>query len=498
MSRRILAWGALGILLFARPGVAAAQSLPPAGYAPAPDLAVVLEPLVSAAEADYAAGHAGLALARLGVALGGLPEGSVVRVRAQALAQLVTSAGVAPDVVGLDVLLAPLVDAAERDGTTGALALGRARLDFVLQRVDPSSALAVRARALAGASAAIGSAPTTGPTGPTGPIVPPPGYGYSGPAVAPVGPPVVPPVAPIDPERASGSAPLAPTEAPGRRGTGELIELYITMAAYGAWTGGYVPLVTGWATDAAPGEEGRFYTLSCLLTAGVFMLIPFALDQIDEGIPTAVPAAISMGLRYGVAAAAAGLGAGGGDVRGNDIPHLLWWTGIGGGVLGALVGYTTRPHPAQVQFVQTGGLWGSLFGLFSAVLFAPLANPGQETRVGFSIGLGGMLGGLGITTILSAVHANPSARRSWFGTLGLLAGAGAGTIFWSLVGTIVDDYDVQAWGGAAALGSIGGLILTMFLTGGDREPTGNDAGPEIAASVSPTDGGGMLSLDGRF
>lgn len=493
MSRRILAWGALGILLVVPAGPAAAQVAPP------PDLAVVLEPLVSAAEADYAAGRPGLALARLGVALGGLPEGSVVRVRAQALAQLVTSAGVVPDAVGLDVLLAPLVDAAERDGTTGALALGRARLDFVLQRVDPSSALAVRARGLAGASATIGSGAGTGPNGPTGPIVPPPGYGYSGAVITPAGPTVVPPVAPIDPELAPGATPLAASETPGRRGTGELVELYITMAGYGAWTGAYVPLVTGWATATAPGEESRFYTLSCVLTAGAFMLIPFGLDQIDQGIPTGVPTAISMGLRYGLAAAAAGLGAGGGEVHGNDIPHLLWWTGIGGGALGALIGYTARPHPAQVQFVQTGGLWGALLGTFSAVLLYPAARPADQSQVAFSIGLGGFLGGLTITTIMSAVHENPSARRSWLSTLGLVAGAGAGTVIWSFISVVTDDFDPQIWGGAAALGSIGGLIIALVLTSGDRDPTGSSSEePEISMNVSPTNGGGMFSIDGRF
>mgnify|MGYP001565408303 CR=1 FL=1 len=78
--------------------------------------------------------------------------------------------------------------------------------------------------------------------------------------------------------------------------------------------------------------------------------------------------------------------------------------------------------------------------------------------------------------------------------------AAAGTAIWGFVGVFTREFDAQVFGGAAALGSLGGLILAMVLTDGDTEPTHNGpaADVEVSGGVTPTDGGGMFSLDGRF
>ena len=489
---------------------------PPSGYAAAsitPDL--VLEPLLAAAEADLGRGEAALALARATAVTAAVPPDSATHVRAEGLVLLATQrlAGAPATTVAADVALAPLVDTAALDGPAGRGTLARARLEFVLGRIAGTSALATRATALRAALDAQAAAPP--PTVATTTAVAPqyqPIYGGAAPTYV-----YTAPDGPDSPQ--SHLARGQTTDDPHRRGDAEIVELYITGGLFGGYIGAWIPYGSGLFNGAAADDRARLTTAAVLIGSGVSVLGIFGLDQIDRGLRTGVPAGIGMGIRYGLGLGGLMLGIVGARTSGTTEAafNVMGFSGLAGGLLGAVLTMTLEPHPSQVQFTQTSGLWGVLFGAQLAMLIAPLIRADRVTtpfggtfdsgqtrqEVGFGLTFAGLGAGVLTGMIFSAAHINPSARRSWHLTLGFLAGTGGGTLLWSLISALSGTLDVPTLGGCQFVGAIGGLVISGLLSSGDRERANWDEDPAAAAptfqvSISPTQGGGVIGVNGAF
>jgi hypothetical protein len=516
MERRIGLGAVFLFLVLLAASVASAQTPPPpSGYASASISAdVVLEPLLAAAEADLGRGEPALALARATAVTGAVPPDSAMHVRAEGLMLLAQQrlGTTPPTTVAADVALAPLIDAAALDGPAGRPALARARIEFVLARVAGSSALATRASGLRAAIDMQAPVVTSPPVVATSPPITTqqyqPIYGGAAPTYVYTAPGSIPQVSP-DARLQRGQTP----EDPHRRGDAEIVELYITGGIYGAYVGAWIPWGSGLFDGSSGDDRARLTTVGVLIGGGIMTLGVFALDQIDRGLRTGVPAAISMGIRYGLGLGALSLGIYGAR-NSVDTPtamNIVGFAGLGGALLAAGLSMGLEPHPSQVQFTQTAGLWGALFGAQLAMLVAPLLplDPGPfgvgsgNTRqeVGFGLVAGGLSAGLVTGMLVSALHANPSARRSWHMTLGFLAGTGAGTLIWSLIG-LLSEFDVPTLGGCQFVGALGGIILAGFLSGNDRDRTTWDdpeeTVPTVQVSIAPTQGGGTIGLSGTF
>src|SRR5690606_12757061 len=112
-------------------------------------LDLLVAPLLAAAEADLAAGRIRLALIRATIVGEALPEGLPLRVRADGL-RLLANRRLAEEIAPspLGDVLAPLVTQAELDLRAGQPQIALPRLDFALARLPASSPLAARAHQL--------------------------------------------------------------------------------------------------------------------------------------------------------------------------------------------------------------------------------------------------------------------------------------------------------------------------------------------------------------
>lgn len=492
--RRSTWWALLWIALVPGPALAQDVPAPPPAYASASiGLDLVLEPLVSAGEADLANGALPMALARAQVVLAEVPAASSVHVRAEGLSLLArqrlgdTPAGS----VGTDDAYAPLVDAASADVTASRFALARARLAWVLTHVPAESALALRTRAIQAALEA--RARTASSATSSSPIV----------VTSPTWQP------PTDTEVPPSETPTDDADAhhaPRRRADIEIVDLYVTAGLMGAYLGAWIPESAG-LLDHSPGDEAsRALALAMIGGAGVMTLGVFALDQIDDGPRSGQPGAISEGIRFGFVLSGLTLGllSARSSYTTGEAFDAMGIGLLGGAALGTIFAYAAEPHPAQVQFTQATGVWGGILGAELAALIAPLAFPNlgagaDRQEAGFGLTLGGLSAGILAGMALSAAHENFSARRSWLTTLGLVAGTGAGTLVWLLVSAGAHwSFDLPTWGGIAGVGGLGGLILAGFLTDGDHGPRNWDETPPVQVSVSPTLGGATLGFDGTF
>ncbi len=479
---------------------------PPAAYASAALGAdLVLEPLVAAAETDLAQGSTPLAMARAQLVLGEVAASSTVHVRAEGIVMLGSERGAQPATdTPPDVLLAPLVDAASADVTASRFALGRARLSWVLGRVAPDGALGIRATAIsraleARAASASGTlaAPTTTTTTTTTAAPPP---------VAPrwvvVGPGTPPPTS-----TATAPHPYAPPPPadPRRRGDAEIVDLYITFGVMGAGIGVWAPVSTGALATLSDRDQQLALTGALVGGTGVFLLGAFALDQIDGGLRSGQPDAIAQGTRFGLVLASLSVGIYTTDhsIDTGGVFDMLGIGLLGGTALGAIAAFGLEPHPAQTEFTQNTGIWGAILGAELGALVAPLAYPNfgsedERQQLGFGMPLAGLTVGILTGVALSAAHENFSSRRSWLMSVGALGGAGAGSLVWFLVSEGTSSFDVATWGGIAALGSIGGLVLVGLLTTGDDGERNWDGLPDVQLAFTPTLGGATVGLNGTF
>lgn len=497
MSRA--AWIALGVLSLSLPARAQDVPPPPAAYASASiGVDLVVEPLVAAAEADLARGELVMALARAQVVIAETPASSSVRVRAEGLTLLARQrlGAQVPGTVSTDDAYAPLLSAATDDVTAGRFDLGRARLAWIAAHAPAESALALRGRSvLAALEARAASAP---PTAPAASVLPAP----VAPAPAPTW--VVPPPVTTG-ARASTSVPTGPPEDPRRRADAEIIDLYVTAGLMGAYFGAWIPESAGLIEHSPSDEASRTLAFAMIGGAGVLTLSVFGLDQIDHGPRSGQPTAIATGIRFGFVLSGLSLGvlSARSSYSTGEAFDAMGIGLVGGALLGTIFAYAAEPHPSQVQFTQTSGIWGGVLGAQLAALIAPLAFPNlgagdDRMEAGFGITLGGMSAGLLTGMVLSAAHEHFSSRRAWLATLGQLAGTGAGTLIWLLVSAAADTFDAPTWGGISAATGLGGLILVTALTGNDHGPREWDETPEVQLSVSPTMGGATVGLGGAF
>jgi len=438
-----------------------------------------LTPLLAAAEDDCAAEQLGACRSRAELVLAHAPERSAVRVRARGLVAITEGTA---GTLGPDEALEPLAVAAERaaaEHEREALASYAAALRLLAAEGSP---LLARLREAEAAAAE-----------PPGATLVPPGYG-----TAPTPTPTPTYESTYEPED-SPRGPEEPTEPLGyhRRDDGELVDFYIMSAAAGAGFTGYLFGVNGWATDLARGDEGRVYAVATVLGGGAFLLLPFGLDQIDHGMPAGAPAAIAMGLRFGLGIGGLSVGLANGDVRGDDVGHLMMGTTLAGGLLFGSIAYLTLPHPSQVQMIQNTGLWGGAVGGFLALAILPNVDR-DGGQIGSGLGLLGLGGGLLTGSILSGLDLHLSSGRSWLGSLGMVSGAGAGMLVYLLIGGVTGEFDPTIAGVSGLIGSLGGLTTALILTEGHQGEVRFPDGVTVGASVAPLEGGGMATLSGTF
>lgn len=471
-----------------------------------PAIEDVVMPLLVSAELAAGQGRPELALARAEVLLAVLPSGSSLSVRANGVRMVAINAlgGGAPPQVDPQETLSPLVTQAEEDARQGALELARARLEIVLRYVPDGTPLAVRVRGLQAALQPQPAQPVPPPpVEPTRVGVPPPSWG----------PPVQMAPRPMTEQR--------PRD-PYARGTGELIELYITMSAFGIYTGIYIPYVAGLnqCFGLRPGDAippacptriertsgmleiddnalNAAFVFPSLIGGGLFALAVGGMDAI--GLRTGVGPSISVGLRYGTVSGFLLWGTMGSTTL-NDREHLAvgWVSALTGGVIGAVMGYGTQPSTDQVRFVETGGLWGAGLGLLLGTTIAgwddTFDRDDDELIVGMT--LGGMWSALLVNSILAGVGTSVSAARGWALTLGFATGAAAGTLVPLIVSSFSQTFSPAIFGGVASGTSIVGLIIAYLITEGMAARAA--APPPIALGIAPLDGGGALSVSGAF
>ncbi len=256
--------GAAGLAVPPPPGAPVGASPPSAPTFRGVPLDFLVGPLLMAAEEDLTAGRVPLAMARASIVASVLPADLPLRVRADGM-RLIAAQRMpeSPSEPPADEVLAPMIVQSELDLRAAQPQVALARLDFVLARLPTGSPLFTRARQLRGVAASrLGVAP--------------------------------PPAASV-PVAAPPALPSAPRHDDGRRGTGEIVELYITAAGLGALTGGYLPFVT---TNG--GASGTTYVFTTLAGAGLFAVGVLSLDltmRLPSGVPPTISASIPPRLR---------------------------------------------------------------------------------------------------------------------------------------------------------------------------------------------------------
>ncbi|MFK7990028.1 MAG: hypothetical protein AB8I08_28675 [Sandaracinaceae bacterium] len=455
-------------------GVGGSLASPTGEAAPAPLPPSTAEPLLQAAEQDLAQGNIGLATARLEIAMSVLVPNTPLHVRAQALAALAQARQSEVTVVRPpEQVVSPLLVQAERDLAIGQPALAHARATLALTHLPEASPLRARAAQITGRAAT--AAPTT-------PLTTQAATPYSARPYASA-------AQPFEPYRRE---PHVPPPDPSHRGTGEIVELYITAGLFGVGSGIYLTSAGG------GGPDGAAYALTAV-GGGAVMAASVLLLDLTDSIETGMAPAISTGIRAGLAfglTTAYMLSEVGVSPDPLAVSSLIWGGSALGLVAGAAIGFGANPSVRQVRFIESTELWGLGLGVGLAMLTDFQDAAGSVLMFGgLSVGL---LSGLSVV----AANAELSTRHSLFLDLGFMAGGGVGA---AIVGAIAVYGDLGgdetiAVGGGLLAGSIAGWALLYGLTSGmdDSEEEADPESPEVRMGMSPVEGGGVGSLYGTF
>lgn len=455
-------------------GVGGSLASPTGEPSPPPLPPVTAQPLLEAAEQDLAMGNIGLATARLTIAMSVLVPNTPLHVRAQALMAL---AQARQDEVTVarppEQVVSPLLMQAERDLAAGAPALAHARATLATNHLPEASPLRARAAQIIGRAAT--SAPSTPLVGQS--TTPYETRAYDSAAQ------------PFEPYRRE---PHTPPRDPSRRGTGEIVELYITAGLFGVGSGIYL-------TNAASGgtAEATAYSLTAL-GGGAVMAASVLLLDLTDSIETGMAPAISMGIRAGLAyglTTSYMLSEVGVSPDPLAVSSLIWGGAAIGLVTGAAVGFGANPSVRQVRFIESTELWGLGLGIGLAML------TDFQDAAGSVIMFGGLSAGLIAGLSVVGANAELSTRHSLYLDLGFLAGGGVGVAIAGAVAVYGDlgGDETIAVGGALLAGSVAGWALLFGLTSGMSDAEEEDPeSAEVRMGLSPVEGGGVGSLYGRF
>jgi len=423
-------------------------------------LDLVVAPLLAAAEADLAAGRIRLALIRSTIVGEALPEGLPLRVRADGL-RLLANRRLAEELAPSPPgdVLGPLVAQAELDLQARQPQIALPRLDFALARLPASSPLAARAHQLRQIALSSMGAPLLPPPQPASALTPPP------------------------------SAPLEPPS-DGHRGTPEAVELYITAGAFGALTGAYIPFM---ASEETAG--GATYILTTVAGAGLLAVGVLSLD-LTTRIPSGVPATISSSIRFGFGHGLLAWGlyeSSSPALADPEVSFSLVWGGtLVGGLIGTAVGFGLTPSVDEARLVESTGMWGAALGTYIAMM-----SNYQDPAAGFGLSLGAMDAGILIGVIMAALELAPPVRRTLALDLGFLVGSGVGALLPGLYYAYTElPLEIEPLGVGMAIGAIAGWVLAYFLTEGAAAP--ETSAPPVQVGVAPVEGGATLAVSGAF
>jgi hypothetical protein len=177
----------------------------------------------------------------------------------------------------------------------------------------------------------------------------------------------------------------------------------------------------------------------------------------------------------------------------HTLPALtaVWLTTLGGGALGALLGYVIRPHRADSRLVFSAAVWA-----FSWMGLAMIAIEPENDAETFQWIFGAMNAGMVAGAILAAAT-HMSEARVWLLNAGFFGGAVVATIFPGVGASLADDREINPDIVAIALGvgSAAGLALTLFLT---RDMNRDEPAPDVAPTASFTEGGAVFGVQGQL
>lgn len=436
------------------------EAIPPPPQESMTPAEAVVAPLLEAAERDLAAGRVALALARTTAVAEVLPEGVPLRVRADGLRVLAHQR--------MPVDLPPPPPAPDE---IYAPLVAQAELDIrasqpqiAIARLDLALGRLPEGPALTQRARALRNVAMQAFAQPPPPMFVPP------PMPAPLAPP--------------------PPRDPNERGTGERVELYITAGMFGALSGSWLCYMA--SNNTANAVE---YVLTTVAGAGLLAVGVLSLD-LTMNIPSGVMPTISSSIRFGLAHGmlAFGLRLASGEPGDGPLDFTLVWGGMATGTLtGLAIGFGATPTVREERFVESLGIWGAMLSTSIAML-----TNYEDPVVGLALTLGGLDLGLLIGIGMAAAGVTPSIDRTLWMDLGFLAGSGVGALIPYAVYAYGDPSTFEYWpfGLGMLIGGVGGWLLTFLLT------LDYDAAPAAAADVhlgiAPLENGAAVTASGTF
>lgn len=230
--------------------------------------------------------------------------------------------------------------------------------------------------------------------------------------------------------------------------------------------------------------DGRGYLAASLIGAGVGAAVSLYGTQ-ETGVTSGQSAAINSGTTWGVWYGLAAVQVF--EIEDEDALATVMGSTLSLTGAGIAVALLTNPTAGQVSLANSGGLWS---GVITALILAAVG--GDDLSDFFAVE--SVVTGVGITSFAVLSQSLPVSRGRMLliDSGGILGGLlGAATV--ALLGA--DDGEPIAVG--AAVGAVGGLALTAYITRDFDGPS--TPAPEVAVAPTVMGRGGVgLALGGRF